>query len=119
MVITSLAFAFASMGITGQYTQNAFTTSISPYSWSGALNHMTCSLHKTQPYAGNEQIIAANGQRLSIVGIGTITLNNTHNQPFTLSNVHFVPPPSANLIFVGQLVDNGYSIQFSSFVCVT
>lgn len=74
MINTYVAFAFVSMGITDQYTQNAFTTSISPYSWfidSGALNHMTSvefSPHKTQPYAGNEQIIAANGQRLPIVG---------------------------------------------------
>lgn len=113
MINASVAFAFTSMGILGWCNPIVFSTSISP-SWfidSGASNHMTAvehSLSKTIPYTEHEKILAANGQQLSISGIGSITLPSPQNSPLTLSNVYFV----------GQLVDNGYSIHFTSSGCV-
>lgn len=65
------------------------------------------------PYNEKDRITAANGQHLSITGIGTIVLHTPQNQYLTLSNLFFVPKLSENLISVGQLVDNGYSVIFS------
>lgn len=59
-------------------------------------------------------ITMPNGQHLSTSGIGSIDIPTTHHSSFTLSNVYFVPHLSTNLIYVGQLVDNGYSVNFSS-----
>ena len=72
----------------------------------------------TKPYTGNEQIIAGNGQQLSISGIGLIALVTPRNQSLSPSNVYFVPHLSANWLSIGQVVDDGYSIHFTSFSCI-
>lgn len=72
------------------------------------------NLSETMPYIGHEQIIGANGQHLSISGIGSIALACPQNSSITLSNVYFVPHLSINLIYVGQLVDCRYSVHFTS-----
>ena len=99
-------------------------TSIPSSVWvidSSASNHMTAieqSLADAEPYTGHDQIIAANGHRLSISGIGSLDFTTPQHQSLHLSNVYFVPHLSANLISVGQLVDYGYSFYFSSSGCV-
>lgn len=124
MINTSVASAFTSMGVSGRYNSSSFAASISPSSWyidSGASNHMTSveqHFNETKPYTGTEQIIVANGNTLSISGIGSVDLRTPQNQSLTLSNVYFVPTLSANLLSVGQLVDSGYSIYFTSSGCV-
>lgn len=93
--------------------------STSPSSWfldSGASNHMTSVILK--PYVGHEKITAAIGQNLTISGIGSLNLSMPHHTFFHLPNVYFVPELSANLFSVGHLVDNGYSVHFSSFGCL-
>lgn len=72
----------------------------------------------TQPYVGHEKITAAIGQNLTISGIGSLNLSTPHHTFFHIPNVYFVPKLSSNLISVGQLVDNGYSVHFSSFGCL-
>lgn len=66
---------------------------------------------RIKPYAGHEHSTAANGQHLSISGIGSICLTTPQNQSFPLSSI---PKFSANLLSVGQLVDHGYLVAFSS-----
>lgn len=63
-------------------------------------------------------IIVANNQNLSISGVGSITLSTLQNQPPTLPNFYLVPYFSTNLLSVGQLVDNGYSVYFTSSGCM-
>lgn len=128
LINASLGSAFTSMGISGRYMSltslSAFLsftshpTSIPSSVWvidSGASNHMTAieqSLADAEPYTGYDQIIAANGHRLSISGIGSLDFTIPQHQSLHLSNVYFVPHLSANLISVGQLVDYGYSFYF-------
>ena len=114
------------MGISGRSLYTAFSSlPMSQHSsWfidSGASNHITSIDHQfaqINPYNGHEQITAANGERLSILGIRSIGFNTPQSQPLTLSNVFFVPKLSANLLSVGQWVDHGYFITFSSSGCL-
>lgn len=76
------------------------------------------NISDTKPYTGNEQIIVGNGQQLSISSIRLIALETPRNQSLSLSNVYFVPHLSANFLSIGQVVDDGYSIHFTSFSCI-
>ena len=77
MINASVATAFTYMGVNGRYRSLALSQFMSPSSWfieSGAYNHMTSMeqhLNAIQPYTGNDQIITANGKKLSISGIGS------------------------------------------------
>eukprot|EP00268_Persea_americana_P017618 TRINITY_DN18508_c0_g1_i1.p1 TRINITY_DN18508_c0_g1~~TRINITY_DN18508_c0_g1_i1.p1 ORF type:complete len:122 (-),score=25.87 TRINITY_DN18508_c0_g1_i1:5221-5586(-) len=87
-VNTSIASAFSSMGITGWPSHTALSTFSSPSSptWfidAEASNHMTSVAHSLKdlvPYVGHEQIMASNGQTVSISGIGSIGLSTPQNQ---------------------------------------
>ena len=97
-----------------------FTSSIW-FFYSGASNHMTSVEHSftdSHPYLGKEKITTANGDQLLISSVGTITLSSVFGQSITLSNVYFVPKLSANLLSVGQLIDDGYIVYFFYFSCV-
>ena len=137
LIQNTVTSAYASMGFNGGRYQPlsllafpAFHSSISqsssitPSTWfldSGASNHMTsveCSFTASHPYLGKDKITTANGDQLIISGIGTITLSSVSGQSLPLSNVYFVPKLSANLLSVGQLIDDGYHINFSSTGCV-
>lgn len=79
---------------------------------------MEQNLNGMEPYTKSEQIVAANGNTLYISSIGSVALTTPHNQSLTHSNVYFVPHVFANLLSIGQLVDNSYSVHFpsSSFI---
>lgn len=107
------------MGIDGRYKNTALTalfSPISPSSWftdSSASNLMTSveqNLNDTYPYTRHEQIIAANGQHLSIARIGSLDIPTS-----TLIHLfHFLIlfcPLSTNLISVGQLVDQQIQVH--------
>ena len=76
------------------------------------------SFTDSHPYLGKEKITTANGNQSLISRVGTIDLSNASGQSIILPNVYFVPKLSANLLFVGQLIDDGYSVNFSSSGCV-
>lgn len=104
-----------------QYSpSSAISTFILPSSCfldSRACNHMTsveCHLNNTKPFVRNEQIVAVNGQQLSISGIGSLDSVTPHKNAHNLSNVYFSPHLFTNLVFVGKLDDNGCSMRFSS-----
>ena len=83
------------------------------YVVSGASNHMTntpTTLSHVRPYAGQLAIETANGSSLPIAAIG--------NASSTFTDVFLAPQLSRNLIYVGQLVDNNYVVNFSSDGCV-
>ena len=76
------------------------------------------SFTASHPYLGKEKITTANGDQLINSEIYTITLSGVSGQSLLLPNVYFVPKLSANLLSVGQLIDDGYHIIFSSTGCV-
>ena len=112
LINSSVASAFASMGINGLssspialpafHSSTSPLISVTPTSWfldSGASNHMTSvvqNLHNHKPYHGHDSITTANGDQLPISGMGTITIGT-----LTLPNVYFVPNLAANLISIG------------------
>eukprot|EP00268_Persea_americana_P019315 TRINITY_DN19897_c0_g1_i5.p1 TRINITY_DN19897_c0_g1~~TRINITY_DN19897_c0_g1_i5.p1 ORF type:complete len:123 (-),score=16.45 TRINITY_DN19897_c0_g1_i5:103-471(-) len=119
------------MGINGLcFSHNAFpafhssSTPVNSSSWfidSGASNHMTSgeqSLQGTHPYVRNDTITTANGHQSSISGIGSLEFSPSSDKSLVLNNVYFVPHLSVTLMSVGQLVDNGYLVNFSPIGCV-
>ena len=67
------------------------------------MTSVEANLSASYPYTGAEEIMVANGQNLSISGIGSINIATPRHQHLTLSNVYFVPNLSANLLSVGRL----------------
>ncbi|TYK18373.1 putative gag-pol polyprotein, identical [Cucumis melo var. makuwa] len=58
-----------------------------------------------------------NGKELQVEGKGTVGIETHHgNRIFT--NVQHVPDIGYNLLSVGQLMENGYSILFDDGVCL-
>ena len=76
------------------------------------MTSVEANLSATHPYTGTEQIMVANGQNLSISGIGSIDIATPQHQHLTVSNVYFVPNLSANLLSVGQLVNTSIASAF-------
>ncbi|KAF3653356.1 hypothetical protein FXO38_15678 [Capsicum annuum] len=79
---------------------------------SGASNHMTGNLSQFSSLSSGVSkhfIHTANGHTLSSSGIGSIG---------NLSNVLYVPNLKANLVSVGQLVDQNCVVKFSPNGCV-
>lgn len=54
----------------------------------------------------------------SFLGFIPLLYSSVFGQPIILPNVYFVPKLSANLLSVRQLIDDGYSVNFSSSGCV-
>ena len=109
MVQQMILSAFFAFGLTG----NPNFSSKPWYLDSGASNHMTnssVSLSNVQNYNGNQKIHAAYGNSLPISAIGDISPS--------LTNVLVSPSLSTNLIYVGQLVDHDYNVQFSCSGCI-
>ena len=74
---------------------------------STASNHMTGSqttLHDVRKYDGKQDIQIADGRTLPITVVG--------NLGSSINNVLISPDLSANLIFVGQLVEENCSLHF-------
>ena len=109
MVQQMIVSAFPALGLSGN-------TPVSSQPWYldfGASNHMknfVVSLSNVKPYDGNQQICTANGNSLPISAIGDISPS--------LPNVFVSHNLSTNFIYIGQLVDHDYNVQFSRSGCV-
>ncbi|KAK2966538.1 hypothetical protein RJ640_002998 [Escallonia rubra] len=120
-VSSAISSAFSAIGLSGKSSH--LSPTVNPL-WiidSGASNHMT-GVH-TNPrsitrYEGKKQIIAANGEKMDIIGSDNISLSITPNTSFHLSNVFLVPKLTTNLISVGQLVDDDNIVSFSRDGCM-
>ncbi|KAK2966046.1 hypothetical protein RJ640_001980 [Escallonia rubra] len=120
-VSSAISSAFSAIGLSGKSSH--LSPTVNPL-WiidSGASNHMT-GVH-TNPrsitrYEGKKQIIAANGEKMDIIGSDNISLSITPNTSFHLSNVFLVPKLATNLISVGQLVDDDNIVSFSRDGCM-
>jgi hypothetical protein len=79
---------------------------------SAASNHMTNNeneLCNVQKYMGNQHIQVANGDNLPISSIGDLDLN--------FKDIFVSPKLSANLLSVGQMVENNCEIRFNHNGC--
>jgi len=109
MVQQMIIIAFSTLGLQGQ--GNSVSSS-----WIvdfGASNHMTglsdllCNLRE---YSGTQNIQIANGSNLPITTIGDIGPSFPH--------VFVSPRLSANLIYIGQMVDNNWDVHLSRNGCL-
>ncbi|CAN1221479.1 Retrovirus-related Pol polyprotein from transposon TNT 1-94 [Linum grandiflorum] len=103
----ALNAAFASLGISGN-TPKWFLDSAS-------FNHMTGQFDLFRDYKPvlDQHVEVANGQRLPIEGIGTVSTSN-----LVLPNTLHVPTLVSNLVSVGQLTENGCLVSFGVDGCV-
>ncbi|RVW89893.1 Retrovirus-related Pol polyprotein from transposon TNT 1-94 [Vitis vinifera] len=107
MVQRILISALSAMGFQGNNSTKLW------YVDSGASNHMTnnpTALCHVRPYAGQSSIQTANGSSLPIAAICDASSKFT--------DVFLAPQLSANLISVGQLVDNNCVVNFSDLSMV-
>jgi hypothetical protein len=105
MIIT----AFSTLGLQGQGN----TVSSSWIVDSRASNHMTGSsdlLCNLREYSGTQNIQIANGSNLTITAIGDIGPSFPH--------VFVSLGLSANLIYVGKMVDNNWDVHLSRNGCL-
>jgi hypothetical protein len=100
--------ALSALGLQGK-------TKLLPSPWliaSAASNHMTGNskaLQDVRKYDGEQNIQIADGRTIPITAISNL------GSAFT--NVFVSPDLSSNLIFVGQLVENDYSLHFDHRCC--
>nr|KYP75880.1 hypothetical protein KK1_020088 [Cajanus cajan] len=74
------------------------------------MTNSSVSLSNVQKYDENQKIHTNDGNSLPISTIGDISLS--------LTDVLVSPILSRNLIFIGQLVDHDYNVQYSRSGCV-
>lgn len=101
--------AFSAFGL----SSNHQVSSTPWYFDSGASNHMTNTivpLSNVRNYDGNLKINTADGSSLPISAVGDLSSS--------LTDVFVSPALSANLLSVGQLVDNNCNVNFSRSGCV-
>lgn len=89
---------------------------------SGCSNHMTLSKtlfkeldesYKIKVRLGDDKQMQVEGK-----GKGTVAVKDVHGNVKLLCNVYFIPDLTQNLLSVGQLMGNGYSILFDNGSCV-
>ena len=56
-------------------------------------------------------------KELRVEGQGTIAISSQQGEGKLLHNVQFIPSLAHNLISVGQLLANGYSVNFHDTIC--
>lgn len=99
----------------------ALSAGIQPDVWyvdSGASNHM-CNdreLFCDFDVGHSSQVSVANGEKLSTAGRGNVRVN-LKDCARTISDVHYVPNLSANLLSVSSLVKKGFKVVFCKQKC--
>jgi len=86
---------------------------------SGASNHMTPYeniLSKQKRLPGNEKIMSASSDSLTIKSVGSTTLR-TGDDEISIESVLHVPGLTANLLSVSRIVEKGNSILFDKKGC--
>lgn len=108
-------------------TASMLTPIKNQYNWivdSGASEHFTNQKEWLENYqtVDNLTVTAINGQKLQILGFGSIPItlhNTTINKPqqVTISKVYYVPNIAANLLSTKNLTEKGWKIQFHKDKC--
>ncbi|CAN1245740.1 Retrovirus-related Pol polyprotein from transposon TNT 1-94 [Linum grandiflorum] len=105
---TALQACFSAFGVSGKSSSRPWFLD------SASFNHMTndASLFMSYSPVRNMHVEVANGNTLSVAGLGTVKTPG-----MILEKTLHVPALLPNLISVGQLTDNGYVVSFSSDGC--
>ncbi|KAK2983132.1 hypothetical protein RJ640_022604 [Escallonia rubra] len=87
---------------------------------SGCSNYMTGmkSLFKELDETQKLKVKLGNGKEIQIEGKGTVGSETSHSNVKLLHDVQFVPNLRYNLLSVGQLMADGYSVLFNDGACV-
>ncbi|KAH0752125.1 hypothetical protein KY285_005273 [Solanum tuberosum] len=90
---------------------------------SGCSNHITCvkSLFHELDEKEKKKVQLDNTKELLVKGKGTLSIDTNQDKVNMIDNVQFVPNFGYNLLSVGQLMTNGYSLWFDddAFVITT
>ena len=88
---------------------------------SGASSHMTSKREFFSfllSYEGPiKSIYTTNDEACKIEGVGCIPLCLGSSKKINIEGVLYIPTITKNLLSVGQMVDNGYNVDFASNEC--
>lgn len=65
----------------------------------------------------HQTVKLGDGKVLQVAGVGCIKLHQNGGKLSLLKNVQYVPQLTHNLLSVGQLMDNGFDVNFSRSEC--
>jgi hypothetical protein len=88
---------------------------------SGATNHVTGNsslLVDLKLYSSTASMTAAGGESHRIAGIGNVPMKLSNGEIKTMTNVLYVPGVRRNLLSVGCVTDDGYSVKFYRNKCL-
>ena len=102
------------------YHENTLTSNNIWFLDSGCSSHMTGarSSFKELDESVKLKVALGDGKQVQVEGKGTVAIKNGHGNINLLYDVYFIPNLSQNLLSVGQLLTNGYSLLFEDFLCV-
>lgn len=87
---------------------------------SGCSNHMTGakSMFQELDEKQKKKVQLGNTKEMQVEGKGKVVVHTSHDKVKMLDNVQFVPDLGYNLLSVGQLMTDGYSVWFDDDACV-
>lgn len=97
-----------------------FSISESSDSWlldSGCTNHLCNKLLKFLDDTYKSKVKVGNSEAVEVKGRGTVSIS-TISGIKTISDVLYTPDMSQNLLSVGQMLENNYSLYFKNRECV-
>lgn len=77
----------------------------------------TRSLFKKLNESQKSDVKLANGTSIKVGGQGTVAVNISDGNIHYIHDVQYVPSLAHNLLSVGQLMENGYSVLFDDNIC--
>ena len=88
---------------------------------SGATSHMTPHRSDLFDYGTmdtNVEVTTADGKKLKVHGIETVTLSGLNNRRIKMMNVLFIPGLDRRLLSVGRLAVRGMNVKLQRSSCV-
>ncbi|KAH0661062.1 hypothetical protein KY290_029883 [Solanum tuberosum] len=87
---------------------------------SGCSNHMTGakSMFRDLDEKQKKKVQLGNTKEMQVEGKGKVAVDTSHDKVKMLDDVQFVPDLGFNLLSVGQLMADGYSLLFDDDACV-
>ncbi|KAJ4807357.1 polyprotein [Rhynchospora pubera] len=86
---------------------------------SGCSNHMTGYKDQftTLDESFKHHVKLGDNKSIQVEGKGTVSVSTTSGMRY-LYNVYYIPKLSQNLLSIGQLTENGYSVMFEGSTCI-
>eukprot|EP00253_Pinus_taeda_P005324 PITA_05324 len=85
----------------------------------GCSNHMTgnIALFSELDQSVKSQVMLGTDSKVCVMGKGEVNILTKKGEKKTMDDVYYVPRMKCNLLSIGQLVQNGYSVFFENDVC--